>query len=93
MPQMRACLARFPTVVVEVEISRSGPRTPATDRVRPRFFTPPDGVGVKVVIGELGDRDLDAVDRCIEAQANRIALPAIREHDTYYKAAFYVVGP
>lgn len=93
MPQMRACLARFPTVVVEVEITRSGPRTPATDRLRPRFFTPPDGVTVKPVVGELAERDLDAVDRCIEAQANRIALPAIREHDTYYKAAFSVVGP
>jgi len=93
MPQMRACLARFPTVVVEVEISRSGPRTPPTDKLRPRFFTPPDGVTVKVMVGELAERDLDAADRCIEAQANRIALPAIREHDTYYKAAFHVVGP
>ena len=93
MPQMRACLARFPTVVVEVEISRSGPRTPPTDRVRPRFFTPPDGVTVRVAVGELADRDLDAVDRCLEAQANRIALPAIRDRDVYYKAMFDVVGP
>jgi tetratricopeptide (TPR) repeat protein len=93
MPQMRACLARFSNVVVEVEISRSGPRTPPTDKLRPRFFTPPDGVTVKVAVGELSERDLDAADRCIEAQANRIALPAIREHDTYYKAAFHIVGP
>jgi tetratricopeptide (TPR) repeat protein len=93
MPAMRACLARFPTVVVEVEISRSGPRTPPTDRVRPRFFTPPDGVTVRVAVGELVDRDLDAVDRCLEAQVNRLALPAVREHDVYYKATFDVVGP
>ena len=93
MPQMRSCLARFPNVVVEVEITRSGPRTPPTDRMRPRFFTPPDGVTVKLAVGELVERDLDAVDRCIEAQANRIALPVIREHDVYYKAAFSVVGP
>jgi tetratricopeptide (TPR) repeat protein len=93
MPQMRACLARFPSVVVEVEISRSGPRTPPTDRMRPRFFTPPDGVTVRVAVGELVDRDLDAVDRCLEAQANRLALPAVREHDVYYKATFDVVGP
>lgn len=93
MPQLRACLARFPTVVVEVEISRSGPRTPPTDRVRPRFFTPPDGVTVRVAVGELADRDLDAVDRCLEAQANRLALPAVHEHDAYYKATFDVVGP
>ena len=92
MPQMRACLARFPTVVVEVEISRSGPRTPPTDRMRPRFFTPPDGVTVRVMVGgELVD--LDAVDRCLEAQANRLALPAVREHDVFYKVMFDVVGP
>lgn len=93
MPQMRACLARFPTVVVEVEISRSGPRTPPTDRMRPRFFTPPDGVTVRVAVGELVDRELDAVDRCLEAQANRLALPAVREHDVFYKVMFDVVGP
>ncbi|HEX7841571.1 MAG TPA: hypothetical protein VF469_29075 [Kofleriaceae bacterium] len=93
MPQMRACLARYPTAVVDVEITRSGPRTPPTDRVRPRYFTPPDGVTVHVAIGDLPGRDLDAVDRCLEAQANRLPLPAVKERDTYYKAAFSVVGP
>lgn len=93
MPQMRACLARFPSVVVEVEITRSGPRTPPTDRLRPRFFTPPDGVTVRVAVGELVDRDLDAVDRCLEAQANRLALPTVHDHDVYYTAMFDVVGP
>ncbi|HEX8113003.1 MAG TPA: tetratricopeptide repeat protein [Kofleriaceae bacterium] len=93
MPQLRACLARFPTVVVELEISRSGPRTPPTDRMRPRFFTPPDGVTVRVAVGELVDRDLDAVDRCLEAQANRLALPPVHEHDVFYKVMFDVVGP
>jgi hypothetical protein len=61
--------------------------------MRPRFFTPPDGVTVRVAVGELADRDLDAVDRCLEAQASRLALPAVREHDVYYKAMFDVVGP
>jgi tetratricopeptide (TPR) repeat protein len=94
MPAMRACLARFPTVVVEVEISRSGPRTPPTDRMRPRYSTPPpDGVTVHGVVGELVERDRDAVIRCLEAQANRLALPAVREHDVYYTAKFDVVGP
>jgi tetratricopeptide (TPR) repeat protein len=93
MPQMRACLARYPTVAVEVEITRSGPRTPPTDRVRPRYFTPPEGVTVHVAVGELPNRDLDAVDRCLEAQASRLPLPAVKERDTYYKAAFSVVGP
>jgi hypothetical protein len=61
--------------------------------MRPRFFTPPDGVTVRVAVGELVDRDLDAVDRCLEAQANRLALPTVHEHDVYYKAMFDVVGP
>lgn len=92
MPQMRACLARFPTVVVEVEISRSGPRTPPTDRMRPRFSAPPDGIPVRVQVGELG-RDSDAVDRCLKAQASQLPLPAVHEHDVYYTAKFDVVGP
>lgn len=93
MPAMRACLARFPTVVVEVEISRSGPRTPPTDRTRPRYTTPPDAVAVRAAVGELVDRDLDAVDRCLEAQVNRLPLPAVRDHDVFYKATFDVIGP
>jgi len=93
MPQMRACLASFPTVVVEVEISKAGPRTPVTDRMRPRFFTPPDGVTVRRSVGEISDADLAAVDRCLQPFATRLQLPAIKERDTYYKAMFYVVGP
>jgi len=93
MPQMRACLASFSTVVVEVEISKAGPRTPATDRMRPRFFTPPDGVTVRRSIGEISDPELASVDRCLQPFATRLALPAIKERDTYYKAMFYVVGP
>lgn len=93
MPQMRACLAGYPTVVVEVEISRAGPRTPPTDRIRPRFLSPPDGVTVRRSDGELSDQELDAIDRCLQPLAARLALPAIKERDTYYKATFHVVGP
>jgi tetratricopeptide (TPR) repeat protein len=93
MPQMRACLARYPAVVVEVEISRAGPRTPPTDRMRPRFFSPPDGVAVHRSDGELSDQELDAIDRCLQPLAARLALPAVKERDTYYKVAFHVVGP
>jgi tetratricopeptide (TPR) repeat protein len=93
MPQMRACLAKYPTVVVEVEISRAGPRTPATDRLRPRFFSPPDGVTVRRAVGELADDELDAIDRCLQPIASRLAMPPAKERDTYYKATFNVVGP
>ncbi|TMQ05443.1 MAG: tetratricopeptide repeat protein, partial [Deltaproteobacteria bacterium] len=93
MPQLRACLAEFPNALVGVEITRSGPRTPRTDRLRPRLFAPPDGVTVRVIVGELVDRDLEQVDRCIEAQAAKIALPPAKERDTYYKTTFPVVAP
>jgi tetratricopeptide (TPR) repeat protein len=93
MPQMRACLANLPATVVEVEVSRAGPRTPPTDRVRPRFFTPPDGVTVRRSIGEISDAELASVDRCLQPFATHLQLPAIKERDTYYKAMFYVVGP
>ena len=91
---MRACLAKFPAVVVEVHISRAGPRTPTTDRMRPRFFSPPDNVTVRSTgVGELTDTELEVIDRCISPLATRLALPAIKERDTYYRATFYVVGP
>jgi tetratricopeptide (TPR) repeat protein len=96
MPQMRACLVRYPSLVVEVEISRSGPRTlppSPPDRMRSRFSPPPDAVTVRVVVGELGGREFDALDRCIEAQVNRLALPVIHDHDTFYQAKFNVIGP
>jgi len=93
MPQMRACLARLPTVVLEIEVSRAGPRTPPTDRLRPRFFSPPDGITVRRAAGELSDAELDAADRCLSPLAARLALPAVKERDTYYKVMFYVVAP
>lgn len=93
MPQMRACLARFPGVVVEVAISRAGPRTPPTDLMRPRFFNPPDGVTVHHAVGALSDAELEAIDRCLSPLAARLGLPAVKERDTYYKAVFDVVGP
>jgi tetratricopeptide (TPR) repeat protein len=92
MPQMRACLARFPTAVVEVNISRAGPRTPPTDKVRPRFFTPPDGVTVRRAIGDLTDSELDAVDRCLQPLAARLRCRPSR-NATPTTRPFYVVGP
>jgi len=93
MPQMRACLAQFPGVVVEVAISRAGPRTPATDLMRPRFFNPPDGVAVHYAVGDLSEAELDEINHCLSPLAARLALPAVKERDTYYQAVFAVVGP
>jgi tetratricopeptide (TPR) repeat protein len=93
MPQLRSCLAKAPLAVVEIEVSRSGPRTPASDRLRPRFFTPPDGVVVRRAVGELTDAELESIDRCLQPLATRIVFPAIKERDTFYRASFYVVAP
>ena len=93
MPQMRGCLGNLPTVVVEVEVSKAGPRTPLGDPMRPHFELPPDGVSVKRSIGEISDAELVAVDRCLQPFATHLQLPAIKERDTYYRAMFYVVGP
>jgi tetratricopeptide (TPR) repeat protein len=93
MPQLRACLAGVPGAMVSVEVIRSGPRSPRSDRLRPRLFAPPDGVTVRVAVGEVGERDLERIDRCLEAQSAKIPLPAVKERDTYYKVAFPVVAP
>jgi tetratricopeptide (TPR) repeat protein len=93
MRQMRACLAKFPTTVVEIELSRAGPRTPPTDRLRPRISTPPDSMIVRRAIGELTDKELEAIDHCLQPFGPQLTLPTIKERDTYYKATFYVVGP
>jgi tetratricopeptide (TPR) repeat protein len=93
MPELRACLTGFPGVLVNVEVTRVGPRTPRTERTRAPFLAPPEGVTVRVAIGELADRALDAADRCLEAQVARMALPVVKERDTHYKASFPVVGP
>ena len=93
MPALRACLTSQPLVVVEVSVSHAGPRTPPTDRLRPRFFTPPDGVAVRRALGELSELELAALDRCLSPIAAAIPLPPAKERDTYYKLSFHVVGP
>jgi tetratricopeptide (TPR) repeat protein len=93
MPQLRACLGRLPTAVVEVEIVKSGPRTPSTDRTRPHVFMQPDGVVVHRAVGELSDDELGAVEACMRPFATKIAMPAVKDRDTYYKASFYVAAP
>ncbi|HET9624690.1 MAG TPA: hypothetical protein VFP84_25155 [Kofleriaceae bacterium] len=93
MPQLRACLGKLPTTVVEVEIVKDGPRTPADDRSRPHVFMKPEGVIVHRAVGELSDDQLVAIEACIKPFATRIAMPAVKDRDTYYQASFYVVAP
>lgn len=98
MPAMRACAARTPFIIYEVELVRVGPRTPPAPLARSRTFTPPEAVTVvpKVglpSVGEVPQPERDGVVRCIEPIASRIAFPAIKEKDTYFRVQFAVVAP
>lgn len=93
MPAMRACMAKLPTSLIEVQITRVGPRTPvARDHVQ--FRLPPEGVSVNDTLNldETPRADVEAGKRCVQSLAERIALPAPKERDTYYILAFLVVG-
>lgn len=98
MPAMRACAARTPFIIYEVTITKAGPRTPPVALERPRYFAPPEIVTVVPIIGlpstgDVPQADRDGVVRCIEPIASRIAFPAIKEKDTYFRLSFPVVAP
>ncbi len=94
MPQMRGCMAKVPTSVLEVQITRDGPHTPDNVRDRPRFRTPPAGVSVRdtLELDVTPRADIESSIRCVQSLAERIAMPPIKERDTYYIASFLVVG-
>lgn len=95
MPQMRACLAKYPGLALKVEITRVGPRTPATPGGRSRIFAPPEGVTITsdLNLDTLPTADKDTAIRCVDPIADKIPMPVIKEKDAYYKAGFYVVAP
>lgn len=98
MPAMRACAARTPFIIYEVTITKAGPRTPPVALERPRYFAPPEVVNVIPVVGlpstgEVPQADRDTAVRCIEPIASKIAFPAIKEKDTYFRVSFPVVAP
>lgn len=95
MPAMRACMAKLPSSVFEVVITRVGPHTPDAARDRVHVVPPPAGVTVTSALDvePVATKDVAAVQQCIEPMAARLALPAPTERDTWYKAAFLVVSP
>jgi hypothetical protein len=95
MPAMRACAAKLPTSAFAVAITRTGPRTPDTVRDRPIYRLPPAGSSVEnsLNVTEAKRADTDAAVRCIQPIAERLALPAVKERDAYYRISFLVVGP
>lgn len=95
MSAMRTCMTKLTSSIMQVGITKVGPRSPDA-RDRPIYRTPPAGVEVKVLT-HIGDTptELDSLDaqRCIEKAANKVQLPAPKDKDTYYKVYFPVVGP
>ena len=93
MPAMRACLAQLPTSAYSVSITKIGPRTPETVRDRPIYRMPPAGTAVENTLNVSEAQQLPlvrAVD-CIQPLVERLALPAVKERDAYYKISFTVV--
>jgi hypothetical protein len=104
MPAMRACLAKLPTTVIDVRITRSGPRSPTEPRpnpsrggymYRPRQpMIPPDGATIKLDknADAFSRAEGDAAVRCIEPLIGKLGLPAVKEKDQYWQIGFRVVG-
>jgi tetratricopeptide (TPR) repeat protein len=97
MPQLRTCMAKLPNTVMEVALTKVGPRTPMTPGMR-RSIAPPEGI--TILPNDSIDRvsppsraELDGAIRCIEPLATKIVLPPIKDKDAYYKAVFSVIGP
>ena len=98
MPAMRACVAKTPFVIYEVTLVKAGPRTTPSPLERPRTFVPPEAVTVAPTVGlpavgEVPQADRDGVVRCIEPIASKIAFPAIKEKDKFFRLSFSVVAP
>jgi tetratricopeptide (TPR) repeat protein len=96
MPQMRACMAKIPTAALDVTITKVGPRAPVTIGMR-RSFPPPEGITIvqntKDAPNEPSRAEIDTAIRCVDPIAGKIALPPIKDKDTYYRLSFTVVGP
>jgi hypothetical protein len=92
MPRLRACLAKSPNLILEVILTKVGPRSEAHDR--PRFLPPPAIPSVMPRPGfDVEPVERDAAVRCVDGQLPQIALPAVKDPDAYYKAAFLVIAP
>jgi tetratricopeptide (TPR) repeat protein len=95
MPAIRACAASTPNTLYSVTIMKVGARSSPTAKYKPRYLPPPEGVSTQIAetLDAAPRGDTDTAQRCIQALAEKIGMPAIKEQDTYYKAVFLVVGP
>lgn len=101
MPAMRACVAKLPSAVFQVLVTKVGPRArPSRDprALRSQYRAPaPPAPGVKVTLALDVDgapaAEVAVAGRCIEPLAARLAFPPIKEPDAWYTLSFLVVSP
>ena len=104
MPSLRACMAKTPSSVVQVRVIRVGPKTkvdpyapPPSPYRRYNYRRPPPPAGVTVsayseVPLEATRAEIDSALRCIEPLASKISLPAVKEKDSWYEIAYFVIA-
>lgn len=92
---MSRCLAGLPQTAFQINVRKTGPRTPETVRDRPiyRLPSPPKPVVHLISLDAAPKLALDEATRCLELQAAKIKLPAPKERDTYYTLSFVVISP
>jgi tetratricopeptide (TPR) repeat protein len=92
---MSRCLAKLPQTAFQINVRKTGPRTPETVRDRPiyRLPSPPKPVAHLISLDAAPKLELDEAARCLELQAAKIKLPAPKERDTYYTLSFVVISP
>jgi len=92
---MRQCLAKLPASAFQISVTRVGARTPETVRDRPQYRLPPAGAKVINMVNLDGAArpDLETAQRCLQQQADKLALPGPKERDTYFILSFVVVSP
>jgi tetratricopeptide (TPR) repeat protein len=91
MRALHACVAKLPFTTFQVSVIRKGP---ASDR--PMFRAPAAGPSVDTVldVGSGDNRDeIDLAKRCLMTVADKLPLPAPKDHDVYTKVSFYVTAP
>jgi tetratricopeptide (TPR) repeat protein len=95
MPRLRACLVKAPGVVLDVRITRTGPKAPPPKPgERIHFRAPPPGVQTTPQLDfDAKPGAVDDATRCLEPIADKLPLPPVKEKETFYQVSFSVVAP
>jgi tetratricopeptide (TPR) repeat protein len=93
MPKLRACLAKLPGVLFQVQVTRGGPHSTDHAVNLPRYpAAPPDGAAVTPLLSfDATKADVDVAVRCVQPIAETMAMPTVGERDAYYRVVFDVI--